>query len=327
MSHYVIGEFKMMSSKDFASKQIIVIRTKEGEKLSFLNDNIVVKDNHEKTVLQATCYRVFAIFIIGHITITSGLIQRSKKFGFSIILLTNGFRPYQILNAEAEGNVLLRAKQYNYKGIEIAKHIVYNKIENQRSLLMSQREKNDEIIQCIKKLDEYLCLLDDANSIQSIMGYEGNASKLYFKNYFDNVAWKRRSPRTKTDMINALLDIGYTILFCYIDAIASLFGFDKYCGFLHQQFYLRKSLICDLVEPFRVIIDKQTKKSINLGQFKERDFTVYDNRWCLNYKISSKYCSIYFSAINEHKEEIFVYIRDFYRTFMRDKEIPTWREE
>ena len=64
--------------------------------------------------------------------------------------------------------------------------------------------------------------------------------------------------------------------------------------------------MCDLVEPFRVIIDKQTRKGINLGQFKEQDFKIFDGRWVLEYKHSSQYSAVYFQAINEHKDEIFI---------------------
>lgn len=47
-----------------------------------------------------------------------------------------------------------------------------------------------------------------------------------------------------------------------------LHAMDVYCGVLHTMFYMRKSLVCDVMEPFRVIVDEQVKKSLNLGQFK-----------------------------------------------------------
>lgn len=110
----------------------------------------------------------------------------------------------------------------------------------------------------------------------------------------------------------------------------SMTEFDEYCGVLHTQFYMRKSLICDIVEPFRVIIDRQTKKSVNLGQFKEKDFEIFDGKWCLKYEKSSEYSSVFLKAIMEYKEDIFLYIRDFYRSFMKgriDVDFPVWRWE
>jgi len=48
--------------------------------------------------------------------------------------------------------------------------------------------------------------------------------------------------------------------------------FDNYKGVYHKFFYQRKSLVCDLVEPFRPIIDYKVRKIIKLGQVNEEDF-------------------------------------------------------
>lgn len=315
----------MMSTDDFNSKQILILVTRDGQKLSFKNDNVVITDKDKKIIHQSTCYRLFAVLVVGHITITSGLIQRAKKFGFAIAFLTPSFRLYQLISSTAEANVLLRQKQYGYTGLGAAKTLISNKIANQRKLLMQIRNKDDDLKTAISNIDMASKKLIDATSVQSIMGIEGNVSRIYFRMYFDNVIWHGRKPRIKNDMVNALLDIGYTMLFSFVDCVLALYGFDRYFGILHRQFYMRQSLVCDMVEPFRTIIDKQIKKSINLGQFKEKDFKVYDGKWCLKYEKSSEYSKIFIDAIMAHKEDIFLYIRDFYRTVLKgdvDEKMP-----
>lgn len=315
----------MMSANDFNSKQILLLITKEGQKLSFKNENVIITDSNNKIIHQSTCYRLFAIFIVGHITITSGLIQRAKKFGFSIAFLTSSFRLYQLISSTAEANVLLRQKQYQYENLGAAKILISNKIDNQRRLLMQYRDKDDDYKIAISNIDLAREKLNDATSIQSIMGIEGSVSRIYFRLYFNNVIWHGRKPRIKNDMVNTLLDIGYTILFSFLDCVLAVYGFDRYCGILHRQFYMRKSLVCDIIEPFRIIIDKQVKKSINLGQFKEKDFNVYDGRWCLKYEKSSEYSAIFLKAILEYKEEMFLYVREFYRVMLKgdiDEKMP-----
>jgi CRISPR-associated protein Cas1 len=51
-----------------------------------------------------------------------------------------------------------------------------------------------------------------------------------------------------------------------------MYGFDVYVGILHTQFFHRKSLVCDLEEPFRPIGDAAILKAMNLGQVSEKDF-------------------------------------------------------
>ena len=304
--------------------------TKDGQKLSFQNDNVVIKDKNGKIIHQSTCYRLFAIIIVGHISITSGLIQRAKKFGFGIAFMTSGFRMYQTISATAQANVMLRRKQYEYNSLGAAKALIRNKIENQRRVISAKREKSEYDRQTVNRLDGYMIKLNDAQNFREILGLEGSASRVYFASLFDDIAWMGRKPRVKQNMVNSLLDIGYTILFCYIEAIIALYGFDEYCGVLHTQFYMRKSLVCDIVEPFRVIIDRQTKKSVNLGQFKEKDFEIFDGKWWLKYEKSSEYSSVFLKAIMEYKEDIFLYIREFYRSFMKgriDVDFPVWRWE
>ena len=89
----------MLNANDFNKKQIIFLIPKDGDKLTFSNDNIVVKDKNGKIKYQSTCYRLFMLCIVGNVSITSGLIQRSKKFGFSICLMTTSFKVYEVMGA------------------------------------------------------------------------------------------------------------------------------------------------------------------------------------------------------------------------------------
>lgn len=63
----------MLSISDFQKKQIIFLITSQGDKLSFSNDNVVVKDKNGTIKHQSTCYRLFMICVIGNISITSRL--------------------------------------------------------------------------------------------------------------------------------------------------------------------------------------------------------------------------------------------------------------
>lgn len=214
----------MLSASDFSKKQIIFVLFNEGEKLCFSNDNLVIKDSQGKIKFQCTCYRIFIVFAVGHTTFTSALIQKAQKFGFYIALLTPGFRLYSIMGAAKDGNTLLRRKQYEYNSLDIAKKLIENKIANQTCELESVRNKNESVKNAITLLKTYSSNVLTAENLNELMGYEGLASKVYFKNHFNNVAWQGRQPRIKKDYINSVLDVGYTLLFTYIDALLSAFS-------------------------------------------------------------------------------------------------------
>lgn len=309
----------MLSAGDFSKKQIVFVFFNQGEKLSFSNDNFVVRDSDGRIKFQCTCYRLFMVFAVGHGSITSGLIQRSKKFGFSIVMLTQSMRPYQNIGFSLEGNTVLRKLQYEYDSVELAKHITANKIENQSRLLMSLRNRNEIQNEAAEHLKEYSSELSEAEGLHEIMGIEGMAAKVFFRSYFNNVRWQRRAPRTKCDMVNSVLDIGYTILFSFVEAVLNCYGFDVYCGVMHRNFYMRKSLVCDMVEPFRCLIDAQVRKAISLKQCKEEDFIIDNGRYLLKWEKNAEYISWLARPIVDHKSDIHLYVQSYYRAFMKQK--------
>jgi len=311
----------MITAPDFAKKQIVFVMFNEGEKLAFSNDNLIVKNTDGSVKFQCTCYRLFIVFAVGNCSITSVIIQKAKKFGFFIALMTGGFRLYELIGAEKDGNTLLKRKQYVYEGIEIAKIITCNKISNQLYLLKSNRNKSDSVKEAILTIEGYKQNISNVQTLNELMAYEGLASKLYFRNHFNNILWSGRQPRLKRNAINSTLDIGYTLLFSFLDALLCSYGFDTYCGVMHRQYYMRKSLVCDFVEPFRPLIDAQIKKAINLKQFTDNDYTIINYQYRLKWSENAKYVSVLMEPIIENKDQIFLYVQTYYRAFMKDASI------
>lgn len=312
----------MLSFPDFKYKQLIVhFSDGKKERLRFCNDNIIIENAEGKILLQHSCHRLFVLFIIGEISLTSVIIQKSSEFGFPIILMKNNLRVIARINTSAEGNTLLREKQYSAKTkkLEIAKALIRQKIDNQISLLSALRSKSVADKTAINELQ--MIRLDDATDTYSLMGMEGVASRIFFAAYFRPLSWVRREPRCKRDPANLLLDIGYTYLFNFIDAMLSLYGFDLYCGVHHTFFYHRKSLVCDIVEPFRCIIDQRIRKAHTLGQINEADFEFYKDHFQLPWKNQRKYTKLFLKDILERKEEIFKFCQAYYRWFVREKDM------
>ena len=315
-----MGSYKLLTKPNFTEKKTIIIIPKKGDKISFVNDNIIVKNTGNKTKFQYTCHKIFLIYIVGGFSLTTGIIEKSKKFGFSICFLTAGFKFYESLNYTIRGNFILVKKQYTFDfSNEIARKIIINKLQNQIKALKQTRDNDIETT--INKLEKYILdiskLESKDTSIQKYMGFEGLGAKVYYNKLFNNLEWNGRRPRIKDNIINLLLDIGYTILFNYIDAMLSIYGFDCYKGNLHQEFYNRKSLTCDMIEPFRVIIDLKVRKMYNLKQIKEENFICFRNSYNINYKSDINYAYEFIKEIDSYSICIFEYIRDYYRWFMK----------
>jgi len=158
-----------------------------------------------------------------------------------------------------------------------------------------------------------------ATEYSELMGLEGLASRTFFEAYYQDLGWEMRRPRTKCDALNATLDIGYTILFNYTECFLRMFGFDLYVGVFHRMWFKRKSLVCDIMEPFRCIIDKTTRTAFHRSQFSEKDFDVQKGEYVLKRERNADYCRIYFDALVPYKTRFFKYVQAYYRCFMSGK--------
>ncbi len=313
----------MLTYPDFQYKQIAVhIAGGNKERVRFHADNIIIENSEKKVIFQHSCHRLFALFIIGETTITTPTIYHATRFGFPIILMTRSLRISARINLSAEGNSLLRSKQYQIsdeRKLEIAKELIRQKISNQIALIKGLRYLSEEDRITLELLNPDSVIM--AGNGKELMGIEGNASKLFFNTYFRPLGWKRREPRCKHDIYNLLLDIGYTYLFQFIESMLLLYGFDIYCGVHHTFFYQRKSLVCDIVEPFRCIIDRRLRKAYQLKQIDEKDFIYSHGHYMLQYKNQSKYIALFFKDILSEKEKIFRFCQNYYRWFVREKPI------
>lgn len=321
----------MFTHKDLEYRTIFVINCIHERSLRVSNGELLLEEQVEnsdkmKTLTKLPFQKILALFIIGHIRITTPLIEKCQKFGVALVVMKPSFRPVFYWSNSAEANYLLHQRQYEHKkeNISIARVIVENKIRNQMKALSDTRKKDDLTIQSRESLQSCLNTLPDVTDYESLMGVEGIAAKAFFKAYYQEHNWHQRRPRTKCDALNTSLDIGYTMLFNYIECFLRMFGFDLYVGVYHCLWFKRKSLVCDIMEPFRPIIDKAVRTAWNRKQFSEKDFMVHKGEYRLKYEKNGDYCQVFFNALIPYKSEVFKYIQCYYRCFMGRKSVTQY---
>lgn len=310
----------MFTNKDIEYRSIFVINCIHERDLRVSNGELLLEDVEErKTLTKMPFQKILALFVIGHIRITTPLIDKCKKFNVALIVVNQSFRPVFYWANSAEANYLLRQKQYAFSkdDISIAKALVNNKITNQIETLKKTRKTDAVTKSAIEVCNDCKSKLSSINRYNNLMGIEGIAAKEYFSALFQDFNWVARKPRVKCDALNATLDIGYTILFNYIECFVRMFGFDPYIGVYHRLWFKRKSLICDLMEPFRCIIDRTIRTAYNRKQFSKQDFDVIKGEYKLKIQKNSDYCKIFCNALILYKSDVFKYIQQYYRGFMK----------
>lgn len=186
----------------------------------------------------------------------------------------------------APKNVFLRKRQFillddNDFAINFCRSIVKGKLANMATLLMriNRTRQNKLPRQKAKEIKALYPKLAEAENINSIRGYEGRGSAIYFSGLqcglLNPLNFCRRVRRPPTDPVNAVLSLLYTFLFNRVYAAIRLNNLDPHPAFLHVPDYGRFSLVMDLMEEFRVIIvDTLTLSLFNLKILQKDDFII-----------------------------------------------------
>lgn len=313
----------MFTHKDIEYRTVFVINCINERTLRVSNGELLLEEKvgdgeETKTLTKLPFQKILALFVIGHIKITTPLIEKCQKFGVALVVMKPSLRPVFFWANAAEANFLLHQRQYEFSkdDISVAKVIVKNKISNQLEALSDTRRKDVLTMQSRAALESWMRGIDGIDDYDALMGAEGNAARAFFSAFYQDFDWNQRRPRAKCDALNATLDIGYTMLFNYVECFLRMFGFDLYVGVYHRMWFKRKSLVCDVMEPFRPIIDKAVRTAWNRKQFSERDFVVQKGEYRLKFEKNSDYCRVFFDALIPYKTQVFKYVQSYYRCFM-----------
>ena len=140
----------MFTNKDIEYRTIFVINCIHERSIRVSNGELLLEEQVDncdkmKTLTKLPFQKILALFIIGHIRITTPLIEKCRKFGVALVVMKPSLRPVFFWADSAEGNFLLRKQQYEFKkeDISIAKIIVENKIKNQLKALSDTRRKDE----------------------------------------------------------------------------------------------------------------------------------------------------------------------------------------
>lgn len=121
--------------------------------------------------------------------------------------------------------------------------IVSEKIRKQAELLLELGKTEQASL-----LDTYIGQVEIADATNR----EGHAAKVYF-----NALFGMDFTRSADIPVNAALNYGYSILLSAFNREVSANGYLTQLGIFHGNMFNHFNLACDLMEPFRVIVDRK----------------------------------------------------------------------
>lgn len=270
--------------------------TSENSYLGLDGENIVVYDD-KKEIGRLPLHNLEGIVSFGYRGTSPALMGACVEKNISLCYLTPQGKFLARVTGKIKGNVVLRQQQFLSSrdekiSLDIAKNCILGKVYNARWILeRAIRDHPMQIdVEAVKsssvKLKEFLEYIQNANSIEQLRGYEGEAASIYF-GVFDELILQQkkdfqfqgRNRRPPLDNVNAMLSFVYTLLNNQITSALEVVGLDPYVGFMHTDRPGRTSLSLDLIEELRAVMaDRFVLSLINKKIVNGKNFTQKENR-------------------------------------------------
>ncbi len=282
----------------------------------------VTKDGHELAAIPKI--EVSEIDLHGNAQITTQALRACARDGIPVLFFSYGNWFVASLQGLPHKNVELRQAQFRTAfdeeaTLEIARSFTTAKIANQRVLLRRNASMLEPSI--LKELNRLRVNAAKAPSLESLLGLEGLAAKIYFGAFpkmlkTTEVAFAGRNRRPPADPINAVLSFCYAVLTKEATVALHRVGLDPYQGFYHQSRYGRPSLALDLMEEFRPLIaDSVTLTLFNTKRLTPKDFYRAGEGWSLKQQAKKTLLSAFEKRMSEElTHPIFGYRASYRRT-------------
>lgn len=260
----------------------ILFLTTQGASITKESHRLIVEKGRDK-LLEIQTRKTSSVITFGNIQISSQALALLGSEGIPVTFLyENGKVKGQFLG-ESDKNLELRYKQYKLledpsSHMSVTRLILLSKLNRVEQFYRNSRAKNEIISQydIHNELEAIRRKISEASEYDELLGYEGTAAKLHFGYYSQlfrkEIRFSHRSKHPPQDEANALLSLGYTLMFNLVNGICRGSGLDTYAGFLHKPDYGRHSVSLDMLEMYRVYVERFVLNMCNLEVIKKNDF-------------------------------------------------------
>ena len=284
----------------------------QGAVIARTGERLIVRKG-EEVLQELPAVQVDQIVILGNASLTAPMVRFVLDKGIDVAYLSSRGTYRGRLQPEWARDAVLREAQYRRARnprfcLQVARQIVAGKIHNMSAFGRRQRRIDNAGRRHLAVMEEEGQRLDTAETLEQLMGHEGAASAAHFRLlgtflHFD-LGFRQRRAHPPTDPVNALLSLGYTLLYNHLYAAINIVGLDPYQGFFHQLKRGHAALASDLVEEWRaIIVDSIVLTLINRREIQSSDFENSPEGMRLTKAALTRFFQRYDARVND---EVFV---------------------
>lgn len=214
--------------------------------------------------------KIRTLYLTKSIYVSTDVIYACLEQGIDLLITDRSGRPLGRLWNNRFGSIsTIRKNQLDFaRSPDVTNWVcrqLTEKIDNQIDLLfclLTLNEPHEKLIHQIadnmRSLSHKIndCKGDEISEAAArLRAFEGQATKQYFacinKHLPFRYQFAGRSRHPALDMVNAMLNYAYGILYGHVESALIKAGLDPFIGFFHRDDYNRPVLTYDVIEPFR----------------------------------------------------------------------------
>ena len=243
--------------------------------------------------------KVESILISSAVKLSSAALQMAVEYNIDVLFLDKFGEPFgRLWHAKLGSTTRIRRGQLvastGSEGLGYALGWVRQKLDNQIEFLTTlankRPAKREKLSACMAQLQAMRDKLEEGfesgNTAESLRGLEGTAGRIYFEALSfvqpDAFPFQGRSRQPAKDEFNSILNYCYGVLYGIIERACMLAGLEPYLGFFHTDNYNKKSLVFDLIEPYRIWAEETTVYLFSQRLVNKEMFERFKNGLTLN---------------------------------------------
>ena len=243
-------------------------------------------ERDEQTLFDVPWRQLHAVLLLGRHNITTPALTAAMEHNIALHFASmTGKYQGVVWNGQsgAKGSQLWLKQQQAFSQIQnalnISREIVGARLTNIRETLRL-RAKEQESLQ----IDGLITKLAKAQTLSELNGLEGSGTRIYFSALKEllptEFGFNGRNRQPPLDPFNALLSLGFSVLYSCLETILRTDGLLPWQGVYHQQHGRHAVLASDLMEPFRHIVERQALALIKRREIKLEDFYFAEQNAC-----------------------------------------------
>jgi CRISPR-associated protein Cas1 len=290
--------------------------TESNLKLGLSDGQIIIRNLDDGSERKVPFLNVDGISVFGMPQLSTQLLRECLSSGIPVAFYSNDGHYFGNISSTERIDPIRQKRQiYLTDNLEFcvrwSRNIIDAKIRNSLALLGSMADIYMFAPDEVHGLMHSLANLKTADSVEQLLGFEGNAAKNYFECLpkllrNENFFFSGRSSRPPKDSFNSMLSYGYSLFYRNIIGAIERHGLHPYFAYMHKLKFGHAALASDLIEEYRApLIDRTILDVVNSGEVEPSDFYINDAGAVYMTKQASKRLTDRFSEIIAKSDRYF----------------------